>query len=74
MTTDGDTGDSFNRYGYANNNPYRYIDKDGRVPETPSVVTVLPPFPMPLPMLPPVIITGPRPTSLYISLGIGSVA
>jgi RHS repeat-associated protein len=24
---------SFNRYAYANNNPYRYIDRDGRSPE-----------------------------------------
>jgi RHS repeat-associated protein len=23
---------SFNRYAYANNNPYRYVDKDGRIP------------------------------------------
>jgi RHS repeat-associated protein len=29
-----DTGDArhFNRYGYANNNPYAYVDPDGRLP------------------------------------------
>jgi RHS repeat-associated protein len=30
VTTDVNTGDSFNRYDYANNNPYKYIDPDGR--------------------------------------------
>jgi RHS repeat-associated protein len=30
VTTDASTGSSFNRYVYANNNPYRYIDPDGR--------------------------------------------
>jgi len=30
VTTDADTGSSFNRYAYANNNPYKYIDPDGR--------------------------------------------
>jgi RHS repeat-associated protein len=30
VTTDADSGGSFNRYAYANNNPYRYIDPDGR--------------------------------------------
>jgi hypothetical protein len=33
VTTDANTGGSFNRYSYANNNPYRYIDPDGRWPE-----------------------------------------
>jgi RHS repeat-associated protein len=51
VTTDADTGDSFNRYAYAENNPYRYVDPDGRQA-----------LPLPLPP-PPVIITGKRPTS-----------
>lgn len=33
MTTDANTGSSFNRYNYANNNPYKYIDPDGRDPD-----------------------------------------
>jgi hypothetical protein len=30
VTTDADTGASFNRYNYANNSPYKYVDPDGR--------------------------------------------
>ena len=30
VTTDANTGGSFNRYNYAGNNPYKYIDPDGR--------------------------------------------
>lgn len=30
MVTDANTGSSFNRYAYAANNPYKYIDPDGR--------------------------------------------
>jgi RHS repeat-associated protein len=30
VTTDANTGGSFNRYSYAGNNPYKYIDPDGR--------------------------------------------
>jgi len=29
---DTGTGGNFNRYWYGNNNPYRYVDPDGRVP------------------------------------------
>ncbi len=29
---DGASGENFNRYGYANNNPYTYIDPDGQLP------------------------------------------
>jgi RHS repeat-associated protein len=32
VTTDTDTGAAFDRYMYANNNPYRYTDPDGRDP------------------------------------------
>jgi hypothetical protein len=30
VLTDANTGSSFNRYNYANNSPYKYIDPDGR--------------------------------------------
>jgi RHS repeat-associated protein len=30
VTTDANTGGSFNRYAYAENNPYKYVDPDGR--------------------------------------------
>jgi RHS repeat-associated protein len=30
VTTDANTGSSFNRYAYAKNNPYVYVDPDGR--------------------------------------------
>ncbi|HEY4581907.1 MAG TPA: RHS repeat-associated core domain-containing protein [Lysobacter sp.] len=32
VTADGNTGDNFNRYWYANNNPYKFTDPDGRLP------------------------------------------
>ena len=32
VLADGNTGASFNRYWYANNNPYRFTDPDGRDP------------------------------------------
>ncbi|MDQ3511675.1 MAG: hypothetical protein M3414_08355 [Pseudomonadota bacterium] len=31
VTADGNTGSNFNRYWYANNNPYRFTDPDGRL-------------------------------------------
>ena len=34
VLTDANTGASFNRYVYAANNPYKYIDPDGRAIET----------------------------------------
>jgi RHS repeat-associated protein len=30
VTTDANTGGSFNRYAYANSSPYKYVDPDGR--------------------------------------------
>ena len=35
VTTDANNGSSFNRYNYANNNPYRFVDPDGRNPGDP---------------------------------------
>jgi uncharacterized protein RhaS with RHS repeats len=32
VVTDAKTGSSFNRYAYASNSPYKYIDPDGRNP------------------------------------------
>ena len=32
---------SFNRYAYANNNPYKYVDPDGRLPVIPIVAFLL---------------------------------
>ena len=31
VVTDAETGGSFNRYAYANNSPYQYVDPDGRM-------------------------------------------
>jgi RHS repeat-associated protein len=39
VLTDNNTGASFNRYVYANNSPYRYIDPDGRDSESPYCLT-----------------------------------
>lgn len=32
VVTDANSGGSFNRYWYGNNNPYKYVDPDGRLP------------------------------------------
>jgi RHS repeat-associated protein len=40
VLTDAETGGSFNRYTYANNSPYKYVDPDGRDPEMPSFFTL----------------------------------
>lgn len=32
IATDANSGESFNRISYANNNPYRFIDPDERCP------------------------------------------
>jgi RHS repeat-associated protein len=39
VLTDANTGASFNRYVYALNSPYRYIDPDGRDNESPYCLT-----------------------------------
>jgi RHS repeat-associated protein len=36
VTADGSTGGNFNRYWYANSNPYKFSDPDGRAPRTGS--------------------------------------
>jgi RHS repeat-associated protein len=40
VPTDTSSGDSFNRYAYANSSPYKYIDPDGRDPDLPSFFTL----------------------------------
>jgi RHS repeat-associated protein len=37
VVTDATTGNSFNRYAYSSNNPYKYIDPDGREPLFPLI-------------------------------------
>jgi RHS repeat-associated protein len=49
VTTDANTGSSFNRYAYANNSPFKYVDPDGRYSEVTwnssgTAVTVKIPF------------------------------
>jgi RHS repeat-associated protein len=42
VLTDANSGASFNRYVYANNNPYKYIDPDGRDPTPePQVIVIV---------------------------------
>jgi RHS repeat-associated protein len=41
VTTDADTGSAFNRYAYAQNNPYRYTDPDGRIAELAVPVAII---------------------------------
>lgn len=41
VVTDANTGGSFNRYAYAINNPYKYVDPDGRNPLLKKLVDVL---------------------------------
>lgn len=43
---DEENGFSFNRYTYANNNPYRYVDPDGRNPALVEFVATCPEVPL----------------------------
>lgn len=45
VTADEDTGDNFNRYWYANNNPYKFTDPDGREAEENQQLPPPPPPP-----------------------------
>ncbi|MFC4932721.1 NBR1-Ig-like domain-containing protein [Massilia sp. GCM10023247] len=67
VVTDANTGSSFNRYSYANNNPYYYFDLDGRsstpvedpfVPTPPPPKTITPLIFPPLPGMPPIVSGG----------------
>lgn len=77
MTTDVNSGRSFNRYSYAENNPYYYVDLDGRssaalvdLPEpTSAPKPIITPLVLPLPGLPipaPVIVTPIPPPPISI--------
>jgi hypothetical protein len=73
VVTDADTGSSFNRYNYANNSPYRYVDRDGRnetdpfaeppitspAPQIPVILPPLPGFPPVGAIAPPIVVTVP---------------
>ncbi len=48
VTTDEDTGNGFNRYSYAENNPYSYVDPDGRESDPVQTVTVTAKRPTPV--------------------------
>jgi RHS repeat-associated protein len=51
VVTDADTGSSFNRYIYAENNPFTFIDPDG-MQATPGDDRPPPPTPAPTPTIP----------------------
>jgi uncharacterized protein RhaS with RHS repeats len=48
VTTDEHTGGHFNRYVYGENNPYKYVDPDGRAPKPPSGSAPTPSHPDPV--------------------------
>jgi RHS repeat-associated protein len=43
VTANDNTGGNFNRYWYANNNPFRFTDPDGRLPKGPDTPDVINP-------------------------------
>jgi RHS repeat-associated protein len=65
VTADSAGGTNFNRYWYANNNPYRFSDPDGRFALDGDKEEPPPPPPLPEPTpLPPVTVTATAPITL----------
>ncbi|MDR6840309.1 RHS repeat-associated core domain-containing protein [Pseudoxanthomonas sacheonensis] len=61
VTADEDTGDNFNRYWYANNNPYVFTDPDGRFALDEKNEPPPPPPPPPITNEATVVVIGQRP-------------
>ncbi|GAB3468147.1 hypothetical protein GCM10027321_36270 [Massilia terrae] len=61
VTTDANTGDGFNRFGYARQNPFGYVDPDGRDEEPIQTVTITAKRPPPPPPPPPSPAASPPP-------------
>uniref|UniRef100_UPI003CFA861C RHS repeat-associated core domain-containing protein n=1 Tax=Massilia sp. PWRC2 TaxID=2804626 RepID=UPI003CFA861C len=56
VTSNPSSGRSFNRYRYSNNNPYRYVDPDGRDPD-PVII-------LPIPVIVPRPVVSPDPNRI----------